>query len=65
MDKGVVQITVTRWVPLALVAVRSLRAGEQGLLVDAWVSGLIEGDNSQLLVGVLLDNSESVIMRIE
>ena len=28
VDKGVVQITVTRWVPLALVAVRSLGAGE-------------------------------------
>lgn len=56
---------MTRRVPFALVAVRSLRAWEKGLLIDTGVSRLIEGRDTQLLVGVLLDDTESVVVSVE
>jgi len=65
MAQGVVQVTVTRGIPVLLVIVSGLWTGEQGLFVDAWVPRLIKGDDLDLLIGILLNDTERVFMGIE
>jgi hypothetical protein len=65
VQQRVVQISVTRWVPRLLVIISSLGAREQRFLVDSRIPRLIEGGDTQLLVGVFLDDTESVFVRVE
>ena len=61
MQKGIVQISVDRWVPVLLIIISPLRARRQSLLQDTWVSRLVEGRDSELLVGVFLDNTQGIL----
>ena len=65
MEQCVEQVTVTGRVPVLLVVIGALGAGEQALLVEARVARLIEGGDSDLLIGVLLDDTKSVLMCVE
>jgi len=65
MKQRIVQVAVTRRVPVLLVIVSGLWTGEQGLLEDARITRLIEGSDSELLIGVFLDDAKRVLMRIE
>jgi len=65
VEKGVVQVTVTRRIPVLLVVIGTLRAGEKGLLEDTGVAGLVEGGDADLLVGVFFDDAEGVLVRVE
>ncbi|SRR5258707_4716378 len=61
----IVQVTMTRRIPVFLVIVSVVWTGEQGLLEDARIPRLIEGGDSKLLICVLLDNPKCILMRIE
>jgi hypothetical protein len=65
MEQRIVQVTVARRVPALLVIVGFLRTGEQGLLKKARVPRLIEGRDSEVLIGVLLDDAKRIVVRIE
>ena len=65
MKQRIVQVAVTRRVPVLLVIFSVLWTGEQGLLEDARITRLIEGSDSELLIGVFLDDAKRVLMRIE
>ena len=65
VEKGIVEITVTRGIPVALVVVSAFRARKEGLLVDTGVTRLVERGNADLLVGVLLDDAEGVVVGVE
>ena len=65
MQKGIVKISVARWVPVLLIIIGPLRARQQSLLQDTWVSRLVEGRDSELLVGVFLDDTQGILMGIE
>jgi hypothetical protein len=65
MQQCVVQIPMTRRIPVLLVIVSPLRARQQCLLVDTWVSRLIEGRDAELLVGVFLDDAKGVFVCVE
>jgi hypothetical protein len=56
---------VPRWVPLRLVRGRAPRHGEERFLVDAWVPGLVEGEDLDVMVCVLLDDALRVFVRVE
>ncbi len=63
--KSIVQVTVTRGVPVLLVIICGLGAWEEGLLIDTGVSRLVESGDTELLVSVLLDDTEGVLVGIE
>jgi len=65
VQQGVVKISVTRRVPVLLVIVGTAGAWEECLLEDPWVSGLVEGGDAKLLIGILFDDSESVLVGVE
>ena len=65
MEQRIVQVTVTRRIPILLVIIGGLWTGEQGLLEDARVPRLIEGGDAKLLVGVLLDDAKRVLVCVE
>ena len=65
VQQGVVKISVTRRVPVLLVIVGTTGAWEECLLKDSWVSRLVEGGDTKLLIGILFDDSESVLMGVE
>ena len=65
VKKGIVEITMAGGVPVALVIVGAFRAWKEGLLVDTGVTRLVERGNADLLVGVLLDDAESIVMGVE
>jgi len=65
VQEGVVQVTVTRGVPVLLVVIGLLWAGEEGLLVDPGIPRLVESRDAELLVGILLDNAESIFVGVE
>ena len=65
MQKGVVKISVTRRVPVLLVGVGTTGAREKSLLEDTWVPGLVEGGDTKLLVGILLDDSDGIFVGVE
>ena len=50
---------------MLLVVACGLRAGKETLLEDTRVTALIESDNSQLLVGIFLDNAKGVLVGVE
>ena len=65
MEQCVEEVTVTGRVPILLVVFGALGAWEQALLVEARVARLIEGGDPDLLIGVLLYDAKSVLMRVE
>ena len=65
MQQGVVKISVTGGVPVLLVVVGAAGAWEECLLEDSWVSRLVEGGDTKLLVGILFDDSEGVLVGVE
>ena len=65
MQQGVVKISVTRRVPVLLVVIGTMRAREKSLLEDSRVSGLVEGGDAKLLVGILLNDSEGILVGVE
>lgn len=62
---GVEQVTVTGRIPEVLVVGGRAGAREERLLVDAGVSGLVEGKDLNVVVGVLLDDTSSVVVSVE
>lgn len=52
-------------VPSSLVRVLRLGDGEKRLLVDSGVSGLVEGEDVDVVVLVLLDDPGSVLVGVE
>lgn len=62
---GVVQITVSRGVPVGLVARGAARGREVRLLADSRVSRLVEGEDLDVVVGVLLDDASRVVVGVE
>ena len=65
VQQGVVKISVTGRVPVLLVVIGTTGAWEKSLLEDPGVSGLVEGSDAKLLVGILLDDSEGILMGVE
>ena len=65
MEEGIVEITVTRGVPVLLVVIGTLWTGKEGFLEDTRVTGLIEGGDAELLVCVFFDDAEGVVVGIE
>ena len=65
MKKCIVQITVTGRVPVLLVVIGTSRARKESLLVDTWITRLVEGGDTDLLVCVLFDDTKSVIVCVE
>ena len=65
MQQRIVQIPVTRRVPVLLVIISPLRARQQRLLKDTWVPRLIECSDAELLVCVLLDDTKGVVVCVE
>ena len=65
MEQRIVDVTVTRRVPVLLVVVCTLGAGQEGLLEDARVPRLVECRDADLLVGILFDDAECVLVCIE
>lgn len=53
------------WVPSSLVRVLRLGNGKEGLLVNSRVSGLIKGEDVDVVVLVFLDDSCSVLVGVE
>ena len=50
---------------MLLIIISPLRARQQSLLQDTWVSRLVEGRDSKLLVGVFLDNTHGILTGVE
>lgn len=65
MQQCVVQVTVTRRVPVLLVVSGSFWAWQQSLLEDTGVSRLVEGRDAQLLVSILFDDPEGIFVSVE
>jgi hypothetical protein len=65
MQQRIVQVTVTRRVPIHLIIVCPLWAGQEGLLVDPRVPRLVECCDAQLLVCVFLDNAQRIVVSVE
>lgn len=61
----IVKVSVSRRVPEALVAGGASRAGEERLLADAWISGLVECKNLDVVVCVFLNDPSGVVVGIE
>lgn len=56
---------MARRVPASLVRVGFPGNGQQRLLVDTGVSGLVEGEDVDVVVLVLLDDTGSVLIGVE
>lgn len=56
---------MTGRVPVLLVIISRLGAREEGFLVDTGIPRLVEGGDTKLLVGILLDDPESVLVCVE
>lgn len=65
MHQGIEQVTVTRGVPVLLVIVDVLGARQECLLEDTGVSRLVEGGDTKLLVGILLDDAKGIVVGVE
>ena len=65
MVQCIVQITMTGRVPVLLVIVCGFRRRQERLLEDTWVPRLIERGDSELLVGILLDDAKCVLVSVE
>ena len=65
VEEGIVEITVTRGVPVLLVVIGALWTGKQGVFEDTGIAGLIKGGDAELLVRILFDDAEGVLMGIE
>lgn len=59
------QVSVTGGVPVGNVAVGVAGGGEERVLVDARVSGLVEGQDLNVVGGVLLDNALGLVVSVE
>lgn len=59
------KIAVTGRIPEVLVVSSRARAGEERLLVDTRIARLVESEDLDIVVGVLLDDTGSVIVRVE
>ena len=53
------------WVPSSLVGILGFWDGEKRLLVDSGVSRLVKGEDVDVVVLVLLDDSGSVLVGVE
>ena len=65
MQQGVVEISVAGGVPVLLVIVSATGAWEECFLENSWISRLVEGGDAKLLIGILLDDSECVLVGVE
>ena len=65
MEEGIVEITVTRRIPVLLVVICTFWTGKECLLEDTGIARLIECGDAELLVSVFLDDAEGVIVGIE
>ena len=65
MEEGVVEITVTRRIPVFLVVVGAFGAREESFLVDTRIARLVKSGDADLLVGVFLDNAEGIVVGVE
>jgi hypothetical protein len=63
--ESVKDISVSWGVPSGLVGISLLRNGEQRLLVDSGVSRLVEGEDVDVVVLVLLNDSSRVVVGVE
>lgn len=62
---GIEQVAMTGRIPEVLVVGSVAGAGEERLLVDTRVSRLVEGEDFDVVVGVLLDDTGSVVVSVE
>jgi len=65
VEEGIVEITVTRGVPVLLVVIGTLWTGKEGVFEDTGITGLIEGGDAELLVCIFFDDAKGVLMGIE
>lgn len=65
MQQSVVEISMARGVPVLLVVISSMGAWKESFFEDSRIPGLVEGRDTKLLVGILLDDSEGVLMGVE
>ena len=65
MKECIIQIAVTRRVPVFLVIIHTFGAREESFLVDTGITGLVEGGDAELLVCVLFDDTESIVVSVE
>lgn len=65
VEKSIVEIAVTRGIPVLLVIIGTLGAGKEGFLENPGVARLIEGGDAELLVCVFLDDTEGVLVCVE
>ena len=65
MMDSIVKIAVTGRVPVLLVVIGTFWARKKSFLVDTRIARLIESGDANLLVGVLLDDTEGIVMGIE
>ena len=65
VQQSVVEISMTRRIPVLLVIVGTTGAWEESFLEDSRISGLVEGGDAKLLVGIFLDNSEGILVGVE
>ena len=63
--QGVKDVSVTWWVPVGLFRVGLSGTWEERLLVDSWVSGLLKGEDVDVVVLVFLNDSGSVFVGVE
>lgn len=56
---------MARGIPVFLVIICTLGARKEGFLVDSRVARLVKGSDSELLVGILLDDAKSILVCIE
>ena len=56
---------MTRGVPVLLIVIGTVWAREESFLEDSRVSRLVEGCNAELLIGILLDDSEGILVGVE
>jgi len=56
---------MTGRVPVLFVVVGTMGRWEESFLENSWVSRLVEGGNTKLLIGILLDDPEGILMGVE
>lgn len=59
------QVSVTGGIPVGNVAIGVAGGGEERVLVDARVSGLVEGQDLDVVGGVFLDNALGLVISVE
>jgi hypothetical protein len=65
VGEGVEDVTVAGRVPLRLIRGGTTGDGEERVLVDTGVSGLVEGEDLDVVVGILLDDALGVLVGVE